>query len=393
MNVADVLRAVSSVSWLLAFVVIGLAVFRATRNQTFKAAGSLVVGAVVLALLLTVVSAGLVFIQPEDRGVVISAVTPGGYRPTALEPGLHWIIPFAENVVTYPISKQTYTMSIAPSEGAIAGDDSIAARTADGQEVLVDASVIFALDPDQAVAVHIAWQDRYIDDLVRPVTRGVVRDVASQFGVEEIVSSKRIEMTEGVRAQISAKLAENGLILVDYVLRNITFSPNTPPSRTEADRRQQAQQAKLTVEQKKQEAEQARQTAQGQADARVIAAKGDAEARLINAEAEAKALELIAAALQVNPGLITYQYVQKLAPGIQVMLVPNDNPYLLPLCRWPQRAAITLQVKPPPSREAFVWNRRGLAGEHDRQSDQDSKCEDQSGQQRQDDYSPCLITL
>jgi regulator of protease activity HflC (stomatin/prohibitin superfamily) len=332
MNVAEVLRAVSTLAWLLAFLVIGLAVFRAARNQTFKAAGTLVAVGVVTALVLTAVSAGLVFIQPEERGVVISAVASGGYRTEPLGPGLHWIIPFAENVIRYPISKQTYTMSIAPSEGAIQGDDSIAARTSDGQEVLVDASVIFAIDPTQVVDVHIQWQDRYTDDLVRPVTRGVIRDQASQFGVEEIVSSKRVEMTEGVRVEIEKKLAENGLILIDYVLRNITFSPEYAASVEQKQiAEQQAQQAKLTVEQRKQEAEQARQTAQGAADARVIAAKGDAEARLINAEAEAKALELIAAALRNNPDLITYQYVQKLAPGIQVMLVPNDNPYLLPL--------------------------------------------------------------
>lgn len=332
MNVADVLRAVSSASWLLAFVVIGLAVFRAARNQTFKAAGSLVVGAVVLALLLTVVSAGLVFVQPEDRGVVISAVAPGGYRQTALEPGLHWIIPFAENVISYPISKQTYTMSIAPSEGAIKGDDSIAARTADGQEVLVDASLIYSIDPAQVVRLHIQWQNRYTDDLVRPVARGAIRDAAAQYGIEEIVSSKRNELATGIGEQIGAKFKENGLVLVDFVLRNITFSPEYAASVEQKQiAEQQAQQAKLTVEQRKQEAEQARQTAQGQADARVIAAKGDAEARLINAEAEAKALELIAAALRGNPDLITYQYVQKLGPGIQVMLVPNDNPYLLPL--------------------------------------------------------------
>ncbi len=332
MNVAEVLRAVSTLAWLLAFLVIGLAVFRAARNQTFKAAGSLVVVGVITALVLTAVSAGLVFIQPEDRGVVISAVDPDGYRDTPLEPGLHWIIPFAENVVTYPISRQTYTMSIAPSEGAIAGDDSIFARTSDGQEVLVDASVIFAIDPTQVVNVHIQWQDRYVNDLIRPVARGVIRDQASQYGIEEIVSSKRIEMTESVRAEIANKLSENGLILVDYVLRNITFSEEYAASVEQKQiAEQQAQQAKFVVEQRKQEAEQARQTAQGQADARVIAAKGDAEARLINAEAEAKALELIATALRDNPDLITYQYVQKLAPGIQVMLVPNDNPYLLPL--------------------------------------------------------------
>jgi regulator of protease activity HflC (stomatin/prohibitin superfamily) len=332
MNVADVLRALSTLAWLLAFLVIGLAVFRASRNQPFKGAATLVAVGVITALVLTAVSAGLVFIQPEERGVVISAVAPDGYRQTPLGPGLHWIIPFAENVIRYPISKQTYTMSIAPSEGAIQGDDSIAARTADGQEVLVDASVIFAIDPAHVVTLHIDWQDRYTNDLVRPLARGVIRDAASQYGVAEIVSEKRFEMATEIREAMAAKLTENGIVLFDFVLRNITFSPEYAASVEQKQiAEQQAQQAKLTVEQKKQEAEQARQTAQGQADARVIAAKGDAEARLINAEAEAKALELIAAALQVNPGLITYQYVQKLAPGIQVMLVPNDNPYLLPL--------------------------------------------------------------
>jgi regulator of protease activity HflC (stomatin/prohibitin superfamily) len=72
----------------------------------------------------TTVSAGLVFIQPDERGVVISAVAPKGYREQALEPGLHWIIPFLENLITYPNHKQTYTMSISPQEGAIQGDDS-----------------------------------------------------------------------------------------------------------------------------------------------------------------------------------------------------------------------------------------------------------------------------
>ena len=35
--------------------------------------------------------------------------------------------------------------------------------------------------------------------------------------------------------------------------------------------------------------------------------------------------------LAKNPQLLNYRYIEKLAPGIQVMLVPNDNPYILPL--------------------------------------------------------------
>jgi regulator of protease activity HflC (stomatin/prohibitin superfamily) len=91
-----------------------------------------------------------------------------------------------------------------------------------------------------------------------------------------------------------------------------------------------AQQAAFVVEQKKQEAEQARQVAQGLADAAVIKAKGEAEARIIQAEAEAKANELIAASLAGHPELLTYLYISKLAPNIQVMFLPSNAPFIFP---------------------------------------------------------------
>jgi regulator of protease activity HflC (stomatin/prohibitin superfamily) len=332
MNVADMLRGLATLSWIVAIAVIALGVARAARGHAFKGAAGIVAGTIVAAILLTSVAMGLVFVRPEQRGVVLSAVAPGGYRTEALAPGLHWVIPFFESVVVYPIWRQTYTMSVAPVEGAIQGDDSIAARTADGQEIFVDASVIFAIDPAEVVQVHIDWQDRYPVELVRPQVRGIIRDQVSRYGVEEVVSTRRIEMTDGVRAALAERLTENGLVLVDFILRNITFSPEYAASVEQKQiAEQQAQQAAFVVEQRRQEAEQARQVAQGQADAAVIAAEGRAEARLIEAEAEAQALEMIAAALADNPDLLTYQYITKLAPGIQVMLVPNNAPYLLPL--------------------------------------------------------------
>ncbi len=350
MNIAEMLRGVATLSWVVALAVIALAVVRATRGRSFKAAGGIVIGAVVAALLLTTVSAGLVFIQPEERGVVISAVAPEGYRTTALTPGLHWVIPFAETVIVYPISKQTYTMSIAPLEGEVQGDDSVAARTADGQEVRIDASVIFSIDPERVIDVHIAWQDRYANDLVRPLSRGIIRDAASQYGVEEIISSKRSELNEGIRSTLSATLQDNGLILSDFVLRNITFTEEYAASVEQKQIAEQlAQQAAFIVDQKRQEAEQARQVAQGKADAEVIAAEARAKARLIEAEAEAKALELISAALRDNPEVLTFEYIQKLSPGIQVMLIPADNPFLLPL---PELQGSGGSVVPIPTPEA-----------------------------------------
>lgn len=332
MNVASMVGLLATVSWVTLFLVLFVTIARSARRQSAKGLVTVVIALAVLAILLTTVSAGLVFVQPEERAVVISAVEPNGYRAEPLQPGLRWIIPYFESVVFYPISRQTYTMSGTALEGQVQGDDSIAARTADGQEIFVDASVIFAIDPTKTVQVHIEWQNRYTDGLVRPLVRGVIRDAVSQFGVEEIVTSKRAEMTTMINDAMRKKLEENGLLLIDFVLRNITFSPEYAASVEQKQVAEQlAQQARFTVEQRKQEAEQARQIAQGQADAAVIKAQGEASARLIQAQAEAEALRLLAAALQENPDLLTYQYINQLAPGIRVMLVPNDNPYLLPL--------------------------------------------------------------
>ncbi len=274
MNIANLIQGIATLIWIGFFGALAFMIFRAARNQPIKRSGSILFGLAALAVVLTSVSAGLVFIQPEERGVVISAFAPKGYRETALQPGLRWILPFAETVVTYPISTQTYTMSIATSEGQVQGDDSIAARTLDGQQIYVDASVIYRVDPEKVVQVHIQWQRRYDADLVRAQARGIIRDVISQYKVDEVVSTKRIEMTSSIREALAEKLSENGLFLVDYVLRNISFSEEYGASIEQKQiAEQQAQQAKLVVEQKRQEAEQARQTAQGAADAAVISSK------------------------------------------------------------------------------------------------------------------------
>jgi regulator of protease activity HflC (stomatin/prohibitin superfamily) len=332
MNVAIVVKAIATLSWIILLGAIALGVLRASRGRPVKGILSVVIAALLLAIILTTVSSGLVFIQPPDRGVVVSAIAPKGYREQGLEPGLHWIIPFFENVITYTISKQTYTMSIASAEGQRQGDDSIFARTADGQEVLVDASVIFSIDPARVVDVHIDWQDRYSNDLVRPLARGVIRDVVSQFGVEEVYSTQRTAMNQQINEELGRRLDVNGLSLVEFILRNITFSDEYAASVEQKQiAEQQAKQAFFVVEQRKQEAEQARQVAQGQADAVIIRAEGQAEARIIEAQAEQQALQLIADALQDNPDLLTYEYILKLSPGIQVMLVPSESPFLLPL--------------------------------------------------------------
>ena len=158
----------------------------------------------------------------------------------------------------------------------------------------------------------------------------MIRDAASQYGVEEIVSSKRAEMELSIESQLSSILEENNLVLRDFVLRNIRFSDEYAAAVEQKQiAEQQAQQAAFVVEQKKQEAEQARQVAQGQADASVIAAKGEAQALLIEAQANAEANRLLSESL--TPELIQYQYILNLSPNVQTIFVPSGQQFILPL--------------------------------------------------------------
>ena len=332
MNIANLVGILASIAWFGLIVVVGLAVTRAARNIPAKGLTVAAIALLVLALVSSTVGAGLVFIQPEERGVVISAFAPLGYREEVLTPGLSFVIPYAESVTIYKISKQTYTMSISSAEGQVAGDDSISARTSDGQEIAIDASIIFNVDPTKVIEVHIVWQDRYEQDLVRPKSRGIIRDAVAQFRVDEVISTERANMAKQIEDVLRLTLSDNGLILDSFVLRNITFSQEYGVSVEQKQiAEQQALQAKFVVESKKQEAEQARQTAQGVADAAVISATGQAEARVIEATAEATALRLIADVLRGNPTLLQYQYITNLAPTVQTIFIPSGNQFILPL--------------------------------------------------------------
>ncbi len=311
---------------LLIVYVLFVASQRAQRREA-KLSVTLVIVLLVGGLALNTLGAGLVFIQPQERGVVISALSGTGYRPVALGPGLHWIMPYAENVVRYSISNQTYTMVAQSAEGKVQGDDSVSARTADGQLVYFDASVIYAANPDKVVKLHIQWQGRYEEEFVRPRARSLIYNRAAQFTVEQIYGSKRIELQQAIQDEIRQDFEVQGLTLVQFLLRNISFSPEYATAVEQKQIAQQnAERAKFLVQQQEQEAARLRVEAQGIRDAAVTRAEG-----------ESKALLLVAEALRNNPDLIQYTYVQKIAPNISVIVLPGGGgsggsaPYILDL--------------------------------------------------------------
>ena len=313
-----------------------------------------VLGPLLAVLIIGTLSSALVFIEPPEVGVVISLASEQGVRDRPFSSGLHWIVPLVERVELYPISWQTYTMSGKPDEGEELGDDSIRARTSDGQEVLLDCSVIFRVDAQQAVRVHIDWQQRYIKDFIRPLMRGFVRTQVSQFKVDEVNSSARRDLEATLDRMLREEFGDKGLVLDQFLLRDITFSPEYAASIEQ-------KQVALEKEQEKiHEAEQIRQLARGKADAYEIEAQGKAKAVVIEAEArskalateaegQAKAFRLVGEALDLNQDVLTYEYIHKISPNIRVMLLPNDAPLILSVPDLEGESSVTDTIEVSPT--------------------------------------------
>ena len=175
----------------------------------------LVLAACVLLPAYGVWRSAFVYIQPDQRGVVISALEPQGYRPDPLEPGPHWITPFVESVRLYSIAPQTYVMSAQSIP-----DDSINSVTRDGQEAFLSVSVRYTLDPDKLLDLHINWQDYYQDRLVRPLVRRTTRDTVRIYNTVEL-TSKRSELEQAISVKLSQEFATNDLILLDFAIEDI----------------------------------------------------------------------------------------------------------------------------------------------------------------------------
>jgi regulator of protease activity HflC (stomatin/prohibitin superfamily) len=277
-----------------------------------------------------------VFIYPQETGVVVSILSPGGIRPQPLRGGLHWIVPLAERVVIYPIYHQTLTMSGDPDESQVPRDDTVRARTADEQVVTMDVTIIFRVDPENVIKLHIDWQDRYERDYVRPAVRSVLRDGISRYTVKEVNSGKRAIFVEEFETAMQQGAVGTGLIVESVFIRNIGFSDEYAES---VEQKQMAHQgmtraeheAKQIVNLSRGEAEKIKIIATGEAAAIVIEATAAAEARVLKATAEAKALRLVGEALNRREDLLTFRYIEKLSPNIRAMLLPSGTPLLLPL--------------------------------------------------------------
>lgn len=326
-GISSVLGAIALLGFLGFLGGIGLVVAAASQGRNVRGGISLALIGLAVGLIFSVISQGILIVEPRQVAVVFNTLT--GELGAPRRAGTHIVIPVMQTATIYPIEQQQYTMSGIPSEGQVSGNDAVRGRTSDGQEVFLDVSVLFGIDPDDANTVHIRWQNRYETDFVRPTIRGLAREVISRFRAEDIFGEQRAAVEDALEELMAARMEEEGFILTDLLIRDVTFSQAfTESIERKQIAEQQALEAAFRVQEERQNAERVRVTAQGARDAEIARAEGDAQAIVLRAEAQAQALRLVSEQLAANPSLIQYEYIQRLAGNIRLALVPTNSPFL-----------------------------------------------------------------
>lgn len=211
----------------------------------------------------------LIFIPAGHVGVVYDMGR--GVLQSPMKEGLNFAIPIWQRVTLMDTRLQEYTMSMALDEGALRRDDSLDAPTSDGQQVKVDATVIFRIDPNKAPELFRTIGVDYVDKLIRPYSRSQIRMVISRYTAPAIYSEKRQEAETTMTQELADLLKSKDLIIDKILLRTVVFSPEYS----------KAIEDKVIAEQKVKQAEFEVKVASQQAQAKVAEAKGLAEAQAL----------------------------------------------------------------------------------------------------------------
>ncbi len=209
-------------------------------------------------------------IPPGNVGVVIVF---GKVQETTLKNGLHLVNPFA-SIEKMSIRTEDYTMSGISREGQLRGDDAIQALTSEGLMVRLDVTVWYKLMPEGAAEVYSTLGTQYVDKIVRPAARTSIRNVISNYKVEDIYTQNResvsIEISENLRSAVKDRKVE-----IERVLLRDVKLPDKVQNEINAKMaaKQEAEKMEFVLDKARREAERKAVEAQGISDANKIIAK------------------------------------------------------------------------------------------------------------------------
>lgn len=169
-------------------------------------------------LLITAGCAAMVRVEPQTVAVVTNRIT--GELEDPLGPGLHLVGPFRE-ITVYDTGPWEYTLAGLPDEDN--PTPAVPVQLMDGEEVLIDVTIFFAIDPQEANTLHQNLGNDYWDFIDNAI-RNTMTEVATTYTARDLYGEGRSRYGQDVKEQLRAIMATEGLELIDSRLRQVDFS-------------------------------------------------------------------------------------------------------------------------------------------------------------------------
>src|ERR1041384_3325860 len=241
-------------------------------------------GVVTFIVIILVMSESVVIVQAGHRGVVLYV---GAVENRVLGEGLHFIIPFAEQVIQLEVRTLKFQ-----------ADASAASN--DLQEVATVIALNYHIDPNDANIVYQQLGADYSDRIIAPTIQESVKSSVAKFNAEELITKRetaKAVIAQAIRNTLSARnIAVETVFITDF--RFSEAFANQVESKVVAFQKFLTEQNNLRA-------------VQVVANQTVVQAQAQARSNVARAEGEAQAIKVITDQLRQDPQYLQWQSIKK----------------------------------------------------------------------------------
>jgi regulator of protease activity HflC (stomatin/prohibitin superfamily) len=236
----------------------------------------------------------IVVVGSGEAGVRVSQTE--GTLPGTLYPGVHVVPPLVENVVLFDTRDQLFTTGT-PEDGARerakpAKFEPLNVQAKEGLTLGLAITVRYRLDPKRLDFIQSNLPQPVEKEIVPQVVASVWRDLVPSYTVREVFAVKREEVRSRAAGAITQRLASDGIIVKEVMLRDIQLPPEYAKGLEDLLlKEQESDRMGVETDIQQKQVKIAELEAEAQKAQRVKQAEGEAKVRVIQAKSEADAMQ------------------------------------------------------------------------------------------------------
>jgi prohibitin 2 len=206
----------------------------------------------------------------------------------SLDEGLHFVVPFRDNVVQMEVRTQKIV-------------ESATSASKDLQDVSTQVALNYHVNPDRAQVLYQQLGPDYSNRVIVPAIQESVKQVTARFNAEELITNRETVKNQ-IEEQIKARLAPYNVVVDALSITEFAFSQQfTTAVESKVEAQQRALQAQNELRRIQIEAQQNEAKAIGEQKANIARAEGIKQSNVLQAEGEAQAITIIDQQLRNNP--------------------------------------------------------------------------------------------